>query len=115
MGTAKFQGPWRHFESVPGSKWVVTRQRGPAPGLDGGAYLRVRNGGDRGVIRLRERQVGTAQLVGDLVGVIAGVGKAEAAVTPAAIDHVALLPGSMLTLFVIGSFRNGVEPDTRRV
>ena len=43
------------------------------------------------LLALRERQVGPAQLVGDLVGVIAGVGEAEAAVTHAAIDHVALL------------------------
>ena len=38
--------------------------------------------GEGRVVLVRERQVGTAQLAGDLVGVIPGVGEAEAGIAP---------------------------------
>lgn len=65
------------------------RQRRLAPGLDGMAILLVTS--ESGIVLIRVGEVGSAQFVGNQVGMVAGVGKAEAGIALAAIDDIELL------------------------
>lgn len=67
------------------------RQGRLAPGVDGITVLFV--AGEGRIVLVGECQVRPAQLLGDLIGVVAGVGKAKAGIAFAAIDHVKLLLG----------------------
>ena len=83
--------------------WIEVRrarQRRLAPGLDGMAILLVTS--ESGIVLVREGEVGSAQFVGNQVGVVAGVGKAEAGIALAAIDDIELLFGIDADLVHLG-------------